>query len=107
MKELRPVPHPRRIKSKALTDSARGKSCTLRLRDCEPNDETVCFCHVRINSGTGTKPPDFFGFYGCRACHRKQEIGFAPHYEILRAVLETQTIMASEGLLTVKGWSPR
>jgi hypothetical protein len=64
------------------------------------------FCHVRINSGIATKGPDFFGFYGCAICHTWQESGNADPESILRAVCETQTIMAAEGLLSVKGWKP-
>jgi hypothetical protein len=101
-------PKPVRIKSKALTDSARGRACTLRIAcvgNIDPGD--VVFCHVRINSGTGTKPPDFWGFYGCGACHFAQESHYVDWRALMRAVLETQTIMASEGLLSVKGFKPQ
>jgi hypothetical protein len=109
MKELSPAPKPQRIKSKALTESAKGRACTLRIdgpNNCS-SPETVVFCHVRVNSGIATKSPDFFGFFGCRHCHSEQERGNACDRQTMRAILETQTIMASEGLLTVKGWSPR
>jgi hypothetical protein len=98
-------PKPVRIKSKALTDSARGRACTLRVDGmCPPG--TVVFCHVRINSGVATKPPDFFGYYGCGTCHDLEEHGHVAAEDVLRAILETQTIMAAEGLLSVKGWKP-
>jgi hypothetical protein len=107
MKELRAVPKPQRVRSKALTDSAKGRACTLRwFGTCDP-PETVVFCHVRINSGLATKPPDFFGFYGCAKCHRLQERSSGSiDSAVLRAICETQYLMAIDGLLTVKGWKP-
>jgi hypothetical protein len=103
MKELRAVPKPVRIQSKPLTDSARGKACTLRW-ECDGTD--AVFCHVRINSGVATKPPDFFGFYGCGACNKAEDAARVPAFAILRAILETQYQMAVDGLLVVKGWKP-
>jgi hypothetical protein len=106
VKGLRAAPKPQRIESKALTNSANGRACTLRLRGC-CDPETVVFAHVRIHSGLGTKPPDFFGVFACRNCHLWQEARMAPHEDVLRAICETQSLMAAEGLLTVKGWTPR
>jgi len=99
-------PKPQRIKSSPLTDSAEGQSCTLRW---EPNcgDGGVVFCHHRgKGDGTGTKPPDFWGFYGCGPCHMAEEAGLVPVAEVARAIRETQERMAMAGLLTVKGWKP-
>lgn len=97
------VPKPVRIQSKALTDSARGQVCALRW-NCSSTG--TVFCHVRIYAGQGTKPPDFFGYYGCQSCHREEERGAVPAQEIMRAIMETQTLMARDGLLQVKGWTP-
>ncbi len=112
MKELRAAPKPQRIRSKALTNSAKGKACTLRGPWCgsEGGPDAV-FCHVRLvgNAGTATKPPDFFGYYGCRWCHRQQEardgIWFTDR-DVMRAICETQYLMATEGLLIIRGWKP-
>jgi hypothetical protein len=100
-------PKPVRIKSRALTESARGQRCTLRWR-CEGNSwETVVFCHARgIGDGTGTKPPDFWGFYGCVDCHVAEDHGLVPNVDVMRAIRETQTIMARDGLIIIKGWKP-
>jgi hypothetical protein len=98
---------PVRIRSKALTDSAKGQSCTLRWRCRGDSWETVVFCHARaIGDGIGTKPPDFWGYYGCGDCHDAEEKGLIQAPEIMRAIRETQGRMARAGLLTVKGWKP-
>jgi hypothetical protein len=99
-------PKPQRIKSKALTDSAKGRECTARWAPSRHDPDTVVFCHVRINSGVGTKPPDFFGYFGCVDCHASED-EIASARQILRAVCETQYLMAVDGLLAVKGWNPR
>jgi hypothetical protein len=59
---------------KKITDSARGKDCTIRLpgRCCPgPENETVVFCHFRQIgiSGMGYKTDAPIGAYGCAACH--------------------------------------
>ena len=97
---------PARIRSKALTDSARGRDCTLRWLCNSHSPKDVVFCHVRIHSGIGTKPPDLFGFYGCGRCHADQERGDVPSFEIMRAIMETQSHMARDGLIIIKGWKP-
>ena len=97
----------KRYKSKRLTDSARGRECTMRAPNiCNFNPETVVFCHVSTvgMSGIGTKNHDFFGFYGCSACHdwydkRNNFDGLVRDRYALDAVCETQGIMFSEGLL--------
>jgi hypothetical protein len=98
---------PVRIRSKALTDSAKGQKCTLRWRCNSLNWETVVFCHARaIGDGVATKPPDFWGYYGCHYCHIAEERGLVPSVDIMRAIRETQTIMARDGLISIKGWKP-
>ncbi len=99
-------PKPVRIKSKALTRSARGKTCTLRLKGCTHDD--AIFAHYRgvWSLGIGTKPPDFIGAYSCASCHARQEAHDADAADMLRALIETQILMAREGLLAVRGWTP-
>jgi hypothetical protein len=101
-------PKPVRIKSKALTNSANGQNCALRWGDWTGScGGDVVFCHVRgKGDGVATKPPDFWGFFGCQVCHAYEEAGHVPADEILRAIRETQTLMAMEGLLQVRGWKP-
>jgi hypothetical protein len=103
------APKPVRIRSSALTKSARGQECTLRTWLCGTmGDDTVVFCHVRRpgNAGVGTKPPDFWGYYGCTACHSLQENHHIEALDVLDAICETQTRMARDGLLQIKGWKP-
>ncbi len=104
---MTPAPKPVRIKSKALTNSAKGRACTLRTMDC--TYDGAVFCHVRLpgNAGTGTKPPDFFGYYGCSRCHAVEERGLARAENILRAISETQYLMWQAGLLYTKGAAPK
>lgn len=102
------VPKPQRIRSKALTNSARGRACTLRLDCCNGDPETTVFAHLRgsWSLGISTKPPDFAGCYSCDACHREQEAGHVPAADLLRAMIETQIAMARDGLLIVRGYAP-
>jgi hypothetical protein len=67
----------------------------------------VVFCHSRAaGDGIATKPPDFWGFYGCGDCHNAEERGLVPAAEVMRAIRETQTLMAMDGLLQIEGWKP-
>lgn len=55
-----------------LLDSARGKSCQLRLPGiCSHDPETVVAAHIRIagTCGTGIKPSNLLTVRGCDACH--------------------------------------
>ena len=56
----------------AIRDSARGERCTF----CnDPDDSTVVFCHgPRFGTaGAGQKVDDWWGAYGCAACHRAMD----------------------------------
>jgi hypothetical protein len=105
----RPAPKPiRRVISKPLRNSARGKHCTLRLDGCEPNSETVVFAHFRgiWALGVSAKPHDIFGAYACRSCHAVEEIKevqFCSDGDRLRALYETMGLMLEAGLISVKG----
>lgn len=97
-----------KIVSKALRDSARGESCTLRLPGCNFNPETVVLAHAPIKGmrGMGMKVPDVFSMYSCSNCHdaidgRKKSDHDAS--DILRALAETQLRMIEKGLITIKG----
>jgi len=59
-----------RLKSKKITDSAKGEDCQLNIAGvCNHSSETVVFAHFPYDSGMGTKPSDFSGAYACSACH--------------------------------------
>ena len=93
-----------------ITQSARMRSCSLRLPDCRNNPETVIFAHApSTESGRGFKSPDWWGAYACAHCHdivdgRKSQ-AMCPDWLIqerwLGAIFETQLILHQEGLLTV------
>ena len=104
------APKPFRVQSEALTQSARGKDCTVRSVFCNRDPETTVLAHLRGRwaLGTSTKPNDFFGVYACSDCHdvldgRRQEKWPLDEDDRLRALYETQTIMFLEGLMSIKG----
>lgn len=51
--------------------AARGQPCLIRLPGCNGGGETTCLCHYRMPGycGTGLKPPDSMGAFGCDHCH--------------------------------------
>ena len=103
---LRPAPKPmRRVKSRTLTDSARGRHCTLRLDGCLPGTETVVFAHFRGRwaLGIASKPHDYFGALACHACHAKEETSDCTDNDRLRALYETWEILIAEGVIQIKG----
>ena len=52
------------VRSKKITNSARGEDCSLRLGNCS-NNETVVFAHIGKNRGMGIKCGDNMGVYAC------------------------------------------
>lgn len=62
---------PQKVKSKALTDSAKGEQCVLNTPVCSHDRETVVFCHAPSEGkGVATKSDDFWGAFGCSNCHQ-------------------------------------
>ena len=61
----------RRFDSRALRQSARGKACTLQIvKVCNGGGETTVLAHAPSEwTGTGMKSPDWWGAFGCSACH--------------------------------------
>ena len=98
----------KKIRSKKITQSARGESCTLRIPTvCNHNSETVVFAHIAGNKGTGTKNHDLFGVYACSNCHDwiDGRCNYAVNdylEEILRALQETQLKLIEKGIIEVK-----
>lgn len=94
----------------AITESARGESCTVRIPFvCNHDDSTVVFAHisgVRFGHGVGIKTK--IGAYACSACHdvldgrvqRPQGIALddlkLAHYE---GVMETMTRLFDKGII--------
>ena len=53
-----------------LRESAKGQPCLIRIPGiCNHNPETTVLCHFRLNTGTGQKPDDLQGAFGCSDCH--------------------------------------
>jgi len=58
------------VRSKALKDSAKGQSCTLRLTCCNANSGTTVLAHLPIGQkGMGMKRDDFCACFACSDCH--------------------------------------
>jgi hypothetical protein len=57
----------------AITESARGEDCTIRLESiCNFRPETTVWCHANgsaAGKGMWMKAPDLLGAYGCSSCH--------------------------------------
>ncbi len=93
----------KRLKSKKITDSARDEDCTIRMPTiCNFNCETTVFAHVN-GGGMGTKHHDIHGCYACSDCHdwydkSSANLGYKS-YEMLRAMIETQSILLRKGLI--------
>lgn len=92
-----------------LRKSARGEDCTLQLFPyCNQNPETTVLCHLPSEQkGMAIKSPDWWGVYGCSACHdildgRRKEKSLPP-YELLQCTLwalyRTQKRMREKGII--------
>lgn len=99
-----------RVVSQKLRDSAKGKTCTMRLAGCDFGTETTVLAHLPCgNKGTGMKSPDLIAVRACANCHaqidgpNRWEI---PASDYLRALAETQLQWIEDGLLTVAGVRP-
>lgn len=61
------------IRSKKLTDSARGQECTMRIpMVCTGDPATTVWAHSNLGihgKGKGIKATDVMGAYMCFACH--------------------------------------
>lgn len=100
---------PTKIRSKKITQSAKGENCTLRIGGvCNHNSETTIFAHLKGNKGTGTKNHDLFGIYCCSSCHDflddRHTLPIEAHHgwDVLRALQETQLKLVAKNLITIK-----
>jgi hypothetical protein len=98
------IPKNKRLKSKKITDSAKGEDCTLRIPGvCNFNPETTIFAHIN-GAGMALKAHDIHGCYACSDCHRYYDecnmgCGYELDYDMLRAMIETQSILIQKGLI--------
>ncbi len=100
------------MKSKAITQSAKGEQCTFNIAGvCNYDPATVVFCHLPfLKSGVGQKASDLCGAYGCSACHdavddRVPSFEFKddPNYYMARALVRTLERLIEKGILSAKG----
>lgn len=98
----------------AITESARGEECQIRLWGvCNHDPATVVWCHANgsaAGKGIGMKSPDLLGAYGCFACHEvydrrrplppgltRAEVELAFHQGHQRSLI----LLAEKGLIQV------
>jgi hypothetical protein len=92
-----------------IRNFARGQTCTLRLRGCNGNPETVVFAHApSIDNGMGLKQAkDFWGAFACSNCHdmvdgrvstKDDRITILERW--LAGIYETQKRLIEAGLMT-------
>lgn len=101
------------MKQTPITKSAIGEDCALRIPGiCNFDNETTVFCHAPcVDKGVGIKGPDWWGAYGCSACHAlldnntgyekmPQDAAWQPiKVWWLGAIYETQKKLFAKGLL--------
>lgn len=108
------IPKPKKIKSRKIRQSAKGRNCTLRIPGiCNHDSGTVSLCHLNSNQkGAGNKSHDIHSIIACNKCHdwldmrgnewmRTDLLELNREAEKLRALLETQDIFIQEGLIQV------
>ena len=101
----------KRLKSKKITDSAKGEDCTIRIPGvCNHNPETTVAAHYRMNgmSGAGLKPHDTMIAYACSDCHavvdgQKKTTADKEYLRNWHAegVFKTQQILIEKGLIKI------
>ena len=96
------IPKPFKIRSKKITSSARGETCTVRNSLQCAHEETVVFAHLPGNKGTSTKNHDLFGVFCCHFCHFELDNGNVSAKDQLRALQETQLRLVTKELIIVK-----
>ena len=101
------IPKPKKIRSKKITQSAKGESCAFRIPGvCNHDSETVVFCHAPSpNKGMGTKSDDFWGAYGCSECHKfidNHVSGGTQKVYFYDAIFETQKRLIEKGIIQIK-----
>lgn len=101
------------IRSKAITQAARGMPCCLNIVNCcNYNNETTVLCHIRDFHGGGTaiKPDDTEVVFGCSACHdaidRRSNVKLSNedrYFYIARAAFRTIKILYEYDILIIRG----
>jgi len=96
-------------KQTKITKSAKGKDCQVRVIGiCSYDNEKTVYAHLN-GGGIGMKSHDIHGAYACFECHQWLDGGYVEHLVLrekrdlihLEAVVRTQAILLSEGLISV------
>jgi hypothetical protein len=100
----KPAKAPKVTQSERIKKSAKGQQCRADWCECGGSTDTTVFCHVRKFgiAGTGIKPPDFIGFYGCAKAHQMFDQSKDAQWSwegVMRAVVLTQIHLNKKGLL--------
>lgn len=95
----------------AITESARGEKCTIRLPGCNGDPDRTVFTHlnsVRLGKGLGLKVSDVLGAYGCDHCHGVVDGQIKTHLPqwqlqicFYEAVFETLLRLIAKGLVRI------
>ena len=97
--------------SKKITDSAKGRDCTIRIPGvCNYRPETTVFAHINgIRYGHGIGKKTILGAYCCSSCHDVLDMRVKSKVDLailklwhLEGVMETLCIMNSEGLISLE-----
>ncbi|WP_407330577.1 DUF1364 domain-containing protein [Enterovibrio sp. 27052020O] len=100
------------LRSKKLTDAARGQTCTLQIVGvCNQNPETVVFAHFPSEThGMAYKSDDFWGGDACSHCHDVMDGRGRYHFEpgekeqyMLQSLHTTLSRRIRDGVIDVKG----
>lgn len=98
------------IRSKKITQSARGEDCTLNILGvCNHNPETTVAAHVSDGKrGVALKASDTSICFACSACHdvidrrvHCEEFASREHWYLLRAVQRTIARLFELGVVKV------
>ena len=101
------------IRSKAITEAARGHECTMNSPKCNYNPETVVAAHSNWQmhgKGMGQKAHDLFTAFCCSSCHHWLDTSGADKDERLwywyAAHAKTLVSLVESGVITIKGHKP-
>lgn len=97
-----------RVVSKKIRSAARGQYCTLRLSECNFNDETTVLAHLPNGfKGMGMKGFDTVAVFACSNCHdaidgRTNNAGPVDWRDVTRALAETHSVLIQLKIIEVK-----
>ncbi|MGA9855318.1 MAG: nuclease domain-containing protein [Gammaproteobacteria bacterium] len=102
------------IRSKAITQSAKGESCAVLSPYCNHDRSTVVWAHSNLHihgKGRGIKAHDLFGCYSCSTCHdwidrRGSGEGEYRDAYFHRAMAESIMRLIERGIVTIQDCEP-